>query len=142
MANMTIYRPLQELQEEVDRLFDDFSSSFFNGEGTRTLWSPPADLIETGDSYEVQLDLPGLARDDVQLTFENGVLKISGEREVTYEENITPIRTERWAGRFTRMLRFSQNVDPDGIEAHFEGGVLMVRVPKTEKSRARQIEIS
>lgn len=142
MANMTLYRPLQELQEEVDRLFDDFSSSFFDGERTRTLWSPPTDLIETGDRYEVHLDLPGLTRDDVQLTFENGVLKISGTREIVRDEDITPVRAERWEGRFTRMLRFDQNVDPDSIEAHFENGVLMVRVPKREKSKARQIEIA
>lgn len=142
MANMTLYRPLQELQEEVDRLFGDFSSSFFDGERTRTLWSPPVDLIEMGDRYEVRVDLPGLTRDDVQLTFENGVLKISGTREIVPDEDIAPVRTERWEGRFTRMLRFDQNVDLDGIEAHFENGVLMVRVPKREKSKARQIEIA
>ncbi len=142
MANMTLYRPLQRLQEEVDRLFDDFSMSFFNGNGTHTLWSPPVDLVEMGDSYEVMVDLPGLTRDDVQLTFEDNALKISGERRIERGEEAVRLGTERWEGRFARMLRFNRSVDPEGIEAHFEDGVLTVRVPKTEKSEVRRIEIS
>lgn len=140
MANMTLYRPLQRLQEEVDRLFDDFSFSADNG--LQTLWSPSVDLIETGEQYRVRVDLPGLSRDKVQLTFEDGALTISGERDAHYDEEATLIRAERWNGRFMRMLRFNHSIEPDTIEAHFEDGVLTVTVPKSEPSRARRIDVS
>lgn len=141
MANMTLHRPLQRLQAEVDRLFDDFSFSGEDG-GMQTLWSPSVDLIETGEGYTLYVDLPGLSRDDVKLVFEEGALTISGERNAQYDDDATLVRAERWNGRFMRALRFNHGIEPDRIEAHFENGVLTVNIPKSEPSRTRQIEVS
>ncbi len=108
----------------------------------QTLWSPSVDPIETGEGYALYVDLPGLSREDVTLTFEDGALTIGGQRDAQYDDDATRVRGERWNGRFMRSLRFNHGIGPDEIEAHFENGVLTVNIPKSEPSRTRQIEVS
>lgn len=140
MADLTLYRPLSELQREVDRLFEEFFPTRFNDEPS--VWSPAVDLYELADSYVVMMDLPGLSKKDIQITFDNGALQISGERSVTADENVQFHKIERRRGRFHRSLRFPREVQPEKVKASFEHGVLTIRMPKTERSRPRKIEIS
>lgn len=136
---------LTRLQREVDQLFERFLEPL-SGEGTNTpsqVWTPVADVSEREDAFEVRVDLPGLSRDDVAVTFDNGQLQISGERRgLRRDEKAQVHRIERWHGRFFRALTFGPNVEPDGIEATFEDGVLTVSVPKREESKPRRIAIS
>lgn len=88
------------------------------------------------------MDLPGLSKKDIQITFDNGALQISGERSVTADENAQFHQIERRRGRFHRSLRFPREVQPEKVKASFEHGVLTIRMPKTEQSRPRKIEIS
>lgn len=139
MANVTLYRPLSELQREVDRLFEDFFPAY-NGEPS--VWTPAVDLYEKEDAYFVLMDLPGLTKQDVQITFDNGALQISGERTFEGEKDLQFHQVERRRGRFYRSLRFGREVVPENVKASFENGVLTIEVPKTERSRPRRIEIS
>lgn len=131
------------LRREMSRLFDDFLPARSNSEQQEsTVWAPRADLSETDDAFVIAVDLPGITRDDLEITVEDGTLKISGERSMREEhESGQFYRIERFYGRFYRSFSFGSNVDPDHIEAHFDDGVLTVRVGKAEERKPRRIEV-
>lgn len=149
MANLTRYTPvrhLSQLQREVDQLFEDFFGrarmTDANGDA-QAVWSPVVDLMESDDAYRVQMDLPGLSKRDVQITFENGVLQISGERKNVHEDTSNQVhRVERWYGRFYRSFNIGPNILADKINATFKDGVLYVDVPKAEESKPVKIKVS
>jgi HSP20 family protein len=143
MANLTVYRPLSDLQREVDRLFDRFTPEKEDQNRT-SVWSPVVDVHETEEAYVIHMDLPGLTRDDVTITFEKGALQVSGERKMwrDEEEKQQFHRVERWSGHFFRSFQFSHNIDAERIRASFENGVLAIELPKTEESKPRRISIS
>ncbi|NBB88151.1 MAG: Hsp20 family protein [Bacteroidetes bacterium] len=127
------FRPRTRLSNE---LFDS------PRESESTVWSPTLDIVETNTGYHIALDLPGLSREHVTLTFEDSILKISGERTLPQQDTDPQYhRLERWQGRFFRRLRFGVGINPDGIEARFTDGVLNVFVPKAEERKPRRIAI-
>ena len=133
---------LSELQREVDRLFENFFGSWLRPEVESAVWTPTVDLLETDDAYLIYVDLPGVNRDEVTITFENGTLQVSGERVQPEHKDAQYHRMERWHGRFFRSFNLGQNVNPDKIKAHFENGVLVIEAPKTEESKPVRIKIS
>lgn len=151
MTTLTRFNPqrtLGTLQNEVDRLFGQFfplqDSWTEEEDGTKSyVWSPRVDVAETDEGFVLQFDLPGLTRDDVQVSVEDQSLTISGERAMNEEQKGRHYRRiERSYGRFYRSFNLGEAVDAEHITAHFEHGVLSVNVPKTEKSKPRTIEIS
>lgn len=132
------------LRREMSRFFDDFFLPTREGEeGQRSaVWTPRADLSETEDAYFIALDLPGLRKDEIEITMEDGTLKIAGERSMESEsENGQYHRIERSYGRFFRSFTFGPNADADNIEASFDDGVLTIRVAKAEERKPRRIEV-
>jgi HSP20 family protein len=130
-------------REPFYRLFDTF---FSDGPGedlsTRT-WTPPVDIQETADAYRIQAELPGLTKEDIQVTLENNVLRLSGERK--WEKDVKKEnyhRIERTYGSFARSFALPNQVSSDKVEASFANGVLSVVVPKAEAAKPRQISIS
>ena len=122
---------------------------FLNGEAGRgeelsnRAWRPAVDIRETGDSYVVSAELPGLTKDDVQITIENNVLKLTGERRFEKEVKEEEFhRVERAYGTFSRAFALPTRVDPERVEASFKDGILTVTVPKAAEARPRKIEIS
>ncbi len=145
---MTIVRwePARELgsfQQEVNRLFGTFFDSAAGGElAAARRWVPAMDLVEEGEDYVLRADLPGLSEKDVEIEFDERVLTVSGERRSESEQRKDGYRrVERASGRFSRALTLPDGVDPDAIEAHFENGVLEVRIPKPEQRRPRRVAI-
>lgn len=137
-------RGLNSLQREIDRVFDSFfpSTEGDRDETSQAVWAPRTDLVESNDSYRIQLDLPGVRRDDVKINYEDNQLTISGERRDEHtEESEERVRVERTFGHFYRAFSLPRSIDPEGIEATHDNGVLTITVPKTEESRSRQIEI-
>jgi HSP20 family protein len=127
--------------------FARFFESFFNeGQGEEVSnrnWVPPVDIQETADGYRLQAELPGLTKDDIDITPENNVLRLSGERKLEKDvkkENFH--RIERTYGSFSRAFTLPQQVNPEGVQAAFENGVLTLTVPKAEQAKPRKIEIS
>ncbi len=106
-------------------------------------WVPPVDLVECSDHYELTLEVPGLAHEDVTLEFADQVLTVRGARP---GDTCCPERyqqLERGQGPFSRAFRFGSTVLPAGIVADIRDGVLTVSVPKTQAtSDARRIEVS
>jgi HSP20 family protein len=108
----------------------------------RQAWAPTVDISERTDAYVVAAELPGVKTDDVEITFEDGLLTIQGERhhaDATEGEKVH--RTERRYGAFCRSITMPNHVDADKIEASTEDGVLQVLVPKAKDVRAKRIEV-
>ncbi|MBF0169588.1 MAG: Hsp20/alpha crystallin family protein [Nitrospinae bacterium] len=107
-----------------------------------TGYLPTMEVKETDDAYAIRLELPGVAKEDVRVQFENGILTVSGEKRDTTEEKSERVyRSEIRYGAFTRSLRFKE-VDGEKISAKHENGVLTVTVPKSAKVQPRAIEIA
>ena len=138
-------RELQSIQQEMNRLFGTFFDSptgAGNG-GALRRWIPAMDLVEEGEHYVLRADLPGVREDEVKVELEDDVLTISGERKSEREERKEGLyRLERASGAFSRSLTLPEGVDPDSIQAHFDKGVLEVRVPKPEERKPRRVAIS
>lgn len=118
--------------------FEDFPDESLLGEE----WSPAVDLKEKSDAYIVHADIPGVEPEDVEVTLENGVLTIHGERREEHEdEKDQSHRIERFRGSFMRRFTLPDAADADGVEANMNKGVLEIRIPKSEKAVSRKIEI-
>lgn len=128
-------------RREVDRLFSDFFPTRSDADGSAS-WAPRADVVETEDAYRILMDLPGLAADDVEVHYDDGVLSVRGERAARRDQGEGRYhRVERSYGQFFRSFRVGTDVDADGIEASFDAGVLTLHVPKTEARKPRQITV-
>jgi HSP20 family protein len=106
-------------------------------------WMLPADVRETPDAVEYSIEIPGMRTEDIDLTIENDVLTISGEKKEQRDESRDGSYhiTERHFGRFERSFRVPANVDADAVAARYENGVLTVHLPTTEESRPRRIPV-
>ncbi|MEA2321904.1 MAG: hypothetical protein QOD81_1754 [Solirubrobacteraceae bacterium] len=140
-------RELTSLQSEMNRLFNTFFDTPSTGAATGNggalrRWVPPMDLVETDEHFVLRADLPGLSEEDVQIELEDNVLTVAGERKAEHEEKREGYyRIERAFGQFRRSLTLPDGVDPEGIAARFDKGVLEVRVPKPEQRRPRRVAI-
>lgn len=135
------FRELSTLQREVDRLFGDALGSR-NAPATAGAWAPALDVEETEDDFTLHVELPGVAPDDVEVSLEENVLTIAGERRF-YEDRESEgfRRVERSFGRFHRAVRLPDRVDADGVTATHRDGLLTISVPKAEESKPRRIEV-
>lgn len=130
------------LRREMSRLFDEALPSRSGDNQESSVWAPRADLSETDNAFFIALDLPGIHRDDLEITMDDGTLKISGERAMQHDdENGQYHRIERAYGRFFRSFTFGPNADADNISATFDEGVLTIRVGKAEERKPRRIEV-
>ncbi len=145
IARFTPNDELRRMQRDFDRLF----SAFFTPARTEgstdvetAVWMPRVDLEETADAYLIHMDLPGLSKKDLNISFHEGVLTVSGDRKMeTREEKSNFVHVERQFGRFYRSFTLPKAVDESKIEASYKDGVLLIRVPKVEAVRPRQIEV-
>lgn len=101
-------------------------------------WSPATSIWEEEDVYQVELDLPGVAREAIELTFEKEVLTISAERAVPAQRRVLD---ERRYGRFTRKLSLPESADAGSITAELNGGVLRVTIGKQPEAQPRKIDV-
>ena len=137
---------LNTIQNEMNRLFNTFfdpSATGGRGPGTTRRWLPPMDLVETSDHYLLRADLPGLSDEDVNIQLEDNVLTITGERTAQNTgEHHGYHRLERAFGSFSRSLTLPDGVDPDGVHAQFDRGVLEISIPKPEQKKPKAVQIS
>ena len=144
---VTRYRDQSNLfgLQRLNRILDEAFAGFpFQGEGTITsTWFAPTDVSEDENNLQISMELPGVEPDDVRLSLENNILTIRGEKRQRSEENNERIhRFERTYGLFERTFALPNTVDPEKIEARYENGVLLVRIPKAERARPREIRVN
>ena len=105
-------------------------------------WAPVVDITERKDAYLVAVDLPGVRIDDLEITFQDGVLTIQGQRQYMADSSEERVhRAESRYGAFRRSVMMPTHVRADGIEASTEDGVLRILVPKAEEVHAKRIEV-
>src|SRR5918995_4186528 len=138
------FRDLRTLQEEVNRLFSTNLTRGFGEEGIgRGAWNPSVDIYENKDQIVLEAELPGMKQDDFELTVENNVITLRGERQFEKkEESDNYHRVERSYGSFTRSFTLPQTVSAEGATAEYTNGVLRVTLPKREETKARRIEVT
>ena len=138
------FKDLISLQERMNRLFEEsLSKSKRPEEGVMGgSWSPMVDVFETESNVVMKAEVPGMAREDFNVEVKDNVITLRGERRFqkgVKEENYH--RIERNYGKFQRSFTLPFEVDRDNIEAHYKDGVLEVTLPKTEKTKQKQIDI-
>ncbi len=137
------FRELRSLQDEMTRLFAGSNPTLNREEMLNGAWSPRVDIFENKDSLVLEAELPGMNREDFELSFENNVISLKGERRFEKKaEGDNYHRVERSYGEFTRSFTLPQTVTADGATAEFNNGILRVSLPKREETKARKIEIT
>ncbi len=141
LAGVAPFETLWDMQREVDHLLDTvWGRTPVQPQG----WSVPADVVETEEEIRCTLELPGLKPEDIDVTVENNVLTVSGEKKYEQtqgDESKGTYHQERRYGRFDRSFILPRNVDATQVNANYEQGVLTIVLPKTEESRPRRVQI-
>ena len=146
MTALTKYRPatgLDLLRHDpfFHRIFGDWGEDLDTN--TRG-WMPALDLVERDDAYEVHLDVPGIDPKDIEVTLQNDLLIVRGERKTAHEEKDAEgkvHRRESWEGRFERSIRLPGGVNAGKVKAKGKDGVLEITLPKAQEAIGRRIQI-
>ena len=154
MATVTRWDPFQDLrnaqeQEEMAQMSPTLAHALGlhgqqqgSGRATTTAWAPALDISERKDAYLVTVELPGVEADDLQVTLEDGLLTIQGERHFAHDSSEQQFhRVERRYGAFRRAITLPAQVQAEQIEASFGNGVLQVVVPKMEEAKPKRIQV-
>jgi HSP20 family protein len=130
------------LRGEMERALDPFKLPDAAGLLDRTT-APAVDVIETEDAYQVLADLPGVRRDDLELSVTGTILSIKGDKKAeTSSEKKKFFRKETWLGSFSRTIDLPARIDPEKVSAELKDGVLVVRVAKREEAKTKQISVT
>ena len=131
------------LRDELDSFFEmPFWSSFDRSGQLFTGWSPALDLYESGDHLVAMVEVPGMRKEDIEISLHDGTLTISGERKQENTNGETAQRTERYVGTFRRSMTLPRRIDAGKVSATYENGILKVSVPKAEEAKPKQIQVS
>ncbi len=136
-------QPLQQLRDEMDRLWSGFLGPAADGLLAPVLQNQPAaNVWEQGDALLVELEVPGVKSEPVDLSVANGELSIKINRPEEPAEGVTYHRRERPVGAASRVLRLPVEVDADRVEAELHDGVLLIKLPKAESAKPRKINVA
>lgn len=141
------WTPFRDMEGVIDRYQDMFARSALAGSerafGREFEWRPNVDISESKKEYLIKAELPDIDKDDVDVSVENGLLTISGERHFeSDEETETQHRVERMYGKFSRRFALPSDIDESKISAKSKNGVLKVRIPKSKESTEQPVHIT
>jgi HSP20 family protein len=146
MTSWDLFEDLRAAQDELLRAtrgrgWRPGQQQYYSDAGT-AVWAPSVDISERKDAYLVSAELPGVKADDVEITFEDGLLTIQGERHFAHDSAEEKMhRTERFYGAFRRSITLPSHVEADKIEASAQDGVLQIMVPKAPEVQAKRIQV-
>jgi HSP20 family protein len=151
MAVMTRWDPFQDLRSAQDEMAQmspmlahalGLHAQQGSGRATPMAWAPALDISERKDAYLVTVELPGVDVDDLEITLEDGLLTIQGERYFAHDSSEQHFhRVERRYGAFRRAITLPAHVMAEGIDATADNGVLQILVPKMEEATAKRIQV-
>jgi len=130
---------ISNLRDEVNRLFESPLAGLTQAFNS---WSPAVDLYEDKDNVVVKAELPGMKKEEIDVSLHEGALTISGERKIEREEKGETYRSERFFGRFQRSVMLPSAVDESKVSASYKDGILTITLPKSEEAKPKQIEVS
>ena len=134
---------LSNLREELDSLFElPFLTNFGSPTQLFSGWSPALDLYQNKDNVTAVVELPGMQKEDIEISLHEGMLTISGERKEQTTENDKAERSERYVGKFRRSITLPTRVDASKVSATYKDGILTVTLPKAEEAKPRQIQVN
>jgi HSP20 family protein len=137
------FRDMVSIQDEMNRLFDDFFGRPLARPEWEGTWSPSVDVSETKDNVIVNAEIPGMSKEDVKVTVQDNILTLSGEKKQEKEEkNGSYHRIERSYGSFRRSFTLPTFVQADKVKAAYKDGILKITLPKTEEVKSKEIPIS
>jgi HSP20 family protein len=146
MTSWDLFEDLRAAQDELLRAtrgrgWRPGQQQYYSDAGT-TVWAPPVDISERKDAYLVTAELPGVKADELEITFEDGLLTIQGERRFAHDSADEKMhRAERYYGAFRRSITLPSHVEADKIEASTQDGVLQIMVPKAPDVQAKRIQV-
>ncbi|HEV7768966.1 MAG TPA: Hsp20/alpha crystallin family protein [Thermoanaerobaculia bacterium] len=143
MTRIVRFNPFGDLRRLEATLFEPFFRYPFVPEEARSsTWNPPVDVLEENDKIFVKVEAPGVDEKDFHVTFEDGLLTITGERQFERRDDRNYHRIERSYGTFTRSFTLPSSIDANQIKADYRNGVLEIEIPKKEESRPKQIQVN
>lgn len=134
---------LNDLRDELDRLFEAPLSELSRTSQLLSGWTPPLDVHEDKDNLYVRAELPGMKKEEIEVSLHDGSLTISGERKS--EQNLTEAevyRAERFFGRFQRTISLPTTVDSAKVSARYQDGILTVTLAKAEEAKPKHINVN
>jgi HSP20 family protein len=129
------------LRREIDRLFDDI----YGGNASRSSWVPTANVREAKDAVLLEMELPGITPEQVDISIDNDMLTVSGEKREERREGEEEGRyylVERNYGSFSRSFSLPQGIDAEQVDASFDNGLLTIRIPRAALPQPRRVQIS
>jgi HSP20 family protein len=133
---------LNDLRDEIDRLFEAPLAQLAQSSQVFSGWTPALDLYEDRDNYYAHLELPGMKKEDIDLSLHNDCLSISGERKTEKTVDSGEVyRAERFFGRFQRTVSLPTAVAAERVKAQYKDGVLTITLPKAEEAKPKQIDV-
>lgn len=139
--DLMLRSPFAEL-ERIRREFDRLLEELIPGEGTERAFAPAVEMYETDKEVVVKAELPGVKKENIEVSIKDNMLHIRGEKKEEREEKTETVhRVERAYGKFERALSLPAEVKTDEVKAEFKDGVLEIRLPKAEVSKDKKIEI-
>ena len=140
LTNWTPFDRLSSLRDEMNRLFD-FSSPT-RDTGLFSGWAPALDVHDDKDNFVVTVELPGMKKEDIEISLHEGTLTVGGERKHQREDKEEgAFRSERYFGRFQRSVTLPARVDAGKVNATYKDGVLTIDLPKAEEAKPKHIEV-
>lgn len=130
------------LRDEMNSLFDlpmigsARHGQLFSG------WTPPLDLYQTSDNVVAVLEIPGIRKEDIDISLHDGMLTIAGERQSQPVESENAERSERFSGKFRRSISLPARVDAGKVSASYKDGILLVTLPKAEEAKPKKVEVT
>src|SRR5438477_434275 len=131
------------LRDDLNSFFElPFWSSFGRGGQLFTGWSPALDLYQNNDNVVAVIELPGMRKEEIEISLHDGMLTISGERKEEVAKDDNTARTERVLGKFRRSISLPTRVDANKVSATYKDGIVTLTLPKAEQVKPRQITVS
>src|SRR5436190_23850739 len=143
LATWPAFGQLTGLRDEIDRLFEAPLAELARTSQLLSGWTPALDMFEDKDNVYVRAELPGMKKEDIDVSLHNGILSISGERKNQEELKDSEVyRAERFVGRFQRTVSLPTAVAADKIKAQYKDGILSVTLPKAEEAKPKHIDVN
>ena len=134
---------LSSLRDEIDRLFEAPLAEFGRTSSLLSGWAPAMDLYEDKDNFIVKAELPGMKKEEIELSLHDGTLSVSGERKSEEKfKDAEVYRAERFFGRFQRTVSLPAPVCVEKVKAQYQDGILTVTLPKAEEAKPKHIDVN
>ena len=131
------------LRDELDSLFEmPLWSGFGRQSQLFSGWTPALDVYQNNDNVIAMIELPGMKKEDIEISLHDGMLTIGGERKAETKEGDNAERSERYIGKFRRSITLPARIDANKVSASYKDGILTVNLPKAEEAKPKQIQVN